>query len=205
MICRRDFIKRTIFSSTALITAHLPFNVAAQNANEYRDILFSGRVDGGRDEFFFLRNLSWQFIEIRSLLGGPFEYENQPFWSRGARTAWNSSFSPFLGRDGRDMLFSDQSAMFEAMTGDRIDFTQSEFGQSLAGALQETYLGQEEVFIGWCSEAGISPNGRLFNGIISAQALFAVQFATYNEARMLNAGGSSFFDNFTWVWPFCSG
>ena len=99
MIYRRDFIKKTFVSSTALLITQLPFTVEAQNTDEYQGILFNGRVDGGGDEFIFLRNLSWQFIQIRSLLGGPFEYENQPFWSSGARTAWDASFSPFLGRN----------------------------------------------------------------------------------------------------------
>jgi hypothetical protein len=205
MLNRRDFIKGSLTSSLALLTAQYPETLAAQDTSDYEGILFNGRVSGGTSEFFFLRNVSWQFISTRGLFGGPFEYESQPFWSNGARTAWDSAFSPFLGRDGRDMLFGDQSAAFEAMTADRADFTETEFGRSLAAALLETYSGQQDDFIAWCSEIGISPEGRLFNSIISAQALFAVQFATYNETTMVNAGGRSFFDRFTWVWPFCGG
>lgn len=204
MICRRDFIKRTLVSSAALVSTQFPSSLQAQDTDEYQRILFDGIVDGDFG-FDFLRSVSWQFIGLRSLLGGPFEYESQPFWVSGAQAAWSAGFSPFLGRNGQDMLLADRSSVFEAMAADRIEFAQSEFGQSLASALQETYLGQQKAFTGWCSEAGISPNGRLFNSIISAQALFAVQFATYNEARMIEAGGRGFFDNFTWVWPFCGG
>ena len=97
----------------------------------------------------------------------------------------------------------------------RRSFSGSEDGWKLAGALEKTFSNREGYFFEWCHGAGIT--AKQANNILSAQALFAIDFAMHNVWRENEIFASSvpssrevgwqptveIFDNFTWIWPFC--
>ena len=201
MIDRRDFIKKSLVSPLVLLSAQYPSALVAQNHDEYRSILYEGMVPGDSSYYFNLLNISRNFIYYRAARNGPFGYESRPAWWVVTHAAWQSTF--LRGEEVHQM---------------RRDFARSENGQDLANTLEQIYINNQDSFYEWYNPGDFSQVE--INNILSAQALFAIDFAMHNETSP-DIGSSTFlyngesnrevgwrdiveiFENFTWIWPFC--
>ena len=92
MIDRRDFIKKSLVSPLAMLPAQYPSALVAQSPVDYKDILSNGMVPGDTRNFWFLRNISLNFVLYRAWLNVPFGYEGESDWLPRAVLAWLSAF-----------------------------------------------------------------------------------------------------------------
>lgn len=191
---RRDLVASSFLS---LVLGHMMISPKMANAQTLPtfDAILKG-LEISFEDFQRLSRLSRNLIELRFVYQGPNGYENLE-WRIQALAAWESAFESRIGESIPE--FFEQSVTMS----DQI--LNSDFGQIFTSNLFVRFEENEPAFSNWCTSIGISTGSDLYNDLISSQALFAAQFLSQNQEIVFSGGGASFFDSFTWIWPFCGG
>lgn len=189
---RRDVIASSIFSLVFGNILASPKPTAAQTLPKFDSILKG--IEISNEDFQRLSLLSRYLIDLRFVYQGPNGYESRE-WRTQALNAWDSTFTLPISESLPEFVAQSLTSFGEILNSD--------FGQVFTSNLFERYEQNEPAFANWCTSIGISPDSDLYNDLISSQALFAAQFMTRNQDVVFSGGGVSFFDSFTWIWPFC--
>lgn len=188
------FERRYVLLGTGLLlfSARLTMRSATAQTNPDLSGIYSGAFLGETQDFAKLRQVAAAFISLRAGYNGPLGYEAGTEWIAGASRAWTQAF----GRNGEERLVSARAIV--------TDLINSDAAQSIFTAADMKLISNIRVLTDFLNKIGIAEESVLYRDILRAQAammlLLSAETPDVRTSRSL-----SYFDNFTWIYPFCGG